>query len=479
MIGQVLDGRYRITAALGGGGFSETYIGEDIRRPGNPQCVIKHLYLDRFAGEHLDTAKRLFNSEAETLEKLGRHDQIPQLFAYLDEEFCLVQEFIEGNSLNTEILPEQPWTEEKVIQLLTDVLGILVYVHQQNVIHRDLKPENLIRRVSDGKLVLIDFGAVKQIPQVVATQVEISYRTITIGTPGYYPTEQGQGRPRPNSDLYALGMIAIQALTGVHPRELEENPETGEILWQHRASVSPKLAAVLTTMVRYYFKDRYSTASQALQAVQALSQPPGKRKSWVVWGSAVTRTCAIGIALPLAAIAALLVFKPSEPTPNDRAAQPTSAPSISPSPSPYTALPSELQGTYNQLQAELSQRNFRAADETTYKLMLGIAGQKSNWKKGFDTDEWRQFPCDWLMRIDQLWRDATQGQQGFSVQLHLYQTRALRNTEQLYKLVGWWDQSGNRKPLNYQAPQRGSLPYQLTWPDQRERRFDKFAACRL
>ncbi|MBE9008724.1 GUN4 domain-containing protein [Pseudanabaenaceae cyanobacterium LEGE 13415] len=471
MIGQVLDRRYRVTTALGGGGFSQTYIGEDIRRPGNPKCVIKHLYLDRFTGEQLDTAKRLFNSEAETLEKLGQHPQIPQLFAYLDEEFCLVQEFIEGQSLQAELQSDTQWTEEKVIQLLTDVLETLVYVHQQNVIHRDIKPDNLIRRASDGKLVLIDFGAVKQLPQAiatsVATQAEIN-RTITIGTLGYYPTEQGQGRPRPSSDLYALGMIAIQALTGVHPRELEEDLETGEILWQNRVSVSPKLETVLTTLVRYHFKDRYSTASEALQAVQALSQPQAKRKPWMIWGSA--------IALPVIAIAAFSIFRPSDPAVSDRS---ISTPSISASPSPYATLPNQLQEIYNQLQAELSQQNFKAADETTYKLMIDIAGQRSSRQKGFNLDEWREFPCEWLTRIDQLWRDATNGQQGFRVQSNLYQTKASRNNQQLYKLVGWIDQSGKPRQPNYQAPQPGSLPFKLAWQDRLEHRFDKFAACRF
>jgi len=82
------------------------------------------------------------------------------------------------------------------------------------------------------------------------------------------PIEQERGRPRPNSDIYALGMIGIQALTGSNPTQLLENSDTGDLIWQHQAHVSAALASVLTKMVRYHFKDRYQTAAEALQALQ-------------------------------------------------------------------------------------------------------------------------------------------------------------------------------------------------------------------
>ncbi|RCJ26017.1 serine/threonine protein kinase [Nostoc minutum NIES-26] len=270
MLGNLLDGRYQVLQILGGGGFGQTYIARDTHRPGYPKCVVKHLKPVTQNVEFLETARRLFTSEAEILERLGNHDQIPRLLAYFEEkqEFFLVQEFIEGHSLLAELLPGKSWTEEQAIQLLSQVLEILTFIHSHNVIHRDIKPENIIRRQIDGKLVLIDFGAVKQIQSQLLTAFGHMATTIAIGTPGYMSTEQGRGKPRPNSDIYSLGIICIQALTGLHPRQLEEDPETGEIVWQHLTNVSPGLATVLTKMVLHHFRERYQSATDVLQALQ-------------------------------------------------------------------------------------------------------------------------------------------------------------------------------------------------------------------
>jgi eukaryotic-like serine/threonine-protein kinase len=278
MISQLLAGHYRILQVLGTGGFGQTYIAEDTHRPGNPKCVVKHLKPASSAPHVLEIARSLFQKEAETLERLGDHNQIPRLLAYFEEnkEFYLVQEFIDGHPLSRELQPGKRWTENKILQMLIEVLSILEFVHSQQVIHRDIKPDNIIRRDGDGKLVLIDFGAIKQVRnQTVVAPKQVSL-TVSIGTPGYMPTEQSRGKPRPNSDIYALGMIGIQASTGVYPsklHELYEDPDTGEILWQSLASVSPSLAAILTKMTQYHFKDRYPTASEALEAVQQLAHP--------------------------------------------------------------------------------------------------------------------------------------------------------------------------------------------------------------
>ncbi|TAE58918.1 MAG: serine/threonine protein kinase [Nostocales cyanobacterium] len=268
MIGKLLDHRYQVIRVLATGGFGQTYIAEDTRRPGNPICVVKHLKPVSTDQKVFETAKRLFNNEAETLEKLGNHDQIPRLLAYFDEnqEFFLVQEYIDGHTIAEELIPGQPWSQNQVMQLLLEVLGILEFVHQQGVIHRDIKPDNIIRRTSDYKLVLVDFGAVKQLRSPLVSVAAHPTATVAIGTPGYMPTEQGQGKPRPNSDIYSLGIIAIQALTGIPASQFPEDPQTGEILWQHFKPVNHQLAEILTKMVRYHFKDRYQTATEALQA---------------------------------------------------------------------------------------------------------------------------------------------------------------------------------------------------------------------
>ncbi|GAX42236.1 serine/threonine protein kinase [Tolypothrix sp. NIES-4075] len=280
MIGKLLDHRYQVVRVLATGGFGETYIAQDTRRPGNPICVVKHLKGANSDPKVFETAKRLFQSEAETLEKLGNHDQIPRLLAYFDEnkEFYLVQEFIEGHTLSEELVPNQRWSESEVIQMLLEVLNILEFVHREGVIHRDIKPDNIIRRTCDHKLVLVDFGAVKQLRSPNLTFAGQTTATVAVGTPGYMPTEQGQGKPRPNSDIYSLGIIAIQALTGVAPIDFQEDPDTGEIIWQHLAPVSPELAAVLSKMVRYHFKDRYNSVMQALLSLQLLSSVPAHQE---------------------------------------------------------------------------------------------------------------------------------------------------------------------------------------------------------
>lgn len=479
MIGRVLDGRYRVIDALGSGSFSQTYIAEDIRRPGTPKCVVKYLQPDTNTPKQLATANRLFKSEAETLEKLGKHDQIPQLFAYIEEEFCLVQEFIQGHPLSIELPPGHRWTEGKVLQLLIDVLQTLEYVHQQSVIHRDLKPENLIRRQSDGKIVLIDFGAVKQIQQSLVAQTQMN-PTVAIGTAGYSPSEQGQGRPRPNSDLYALGMIAVQALTGVHPTEFQEDPQTGEILWQHLAprTLNPKLADVITKLVRYHFKDRYSTATEALSAARAL-QPALKNRRWNL-------TIGVGaIALMLLTSILLLRFFPSSETvvepPTPLPAEPVS----------NGVDPQTIETEYETLRDALNRQDLETADRATYALMLSIAGLKSKQQGRFDMEEWRNFNCDEWRRIDQLWRDKTNNNQGFSIQKEILNQILPKDREptnedyhRYYVQIGWKDEQNvlvqvqydgqsvaYLKIPNFKNPKRGHLPAKMLWSEKGDHRF--------
>ncbi len=271
MIGNLVAGQYKVIKVLGSGGFGQTYLVEDTLLSGNPRCVLKHLKPSSTEAKILETSRTLFEKEADTLEKLGSHDRIPKLLDYFEEEqqFYLVQEFIPGHTLNLELPKGLRWTEGEIIEMLVEILEILEFVHSQGVIHRDLKPANLIRRSSDKKIVLIDFGAIKQIQ----SQTSI-YRqprvTISVGTPGYMPSEQIRRLPRSSSDIYALGMIAVQALTGLYPRELEDDPNTGEILWQHLTSVSPDLAKVLTKMTRYHFKERYQKVTEVLEALREL-----------------------------------------------------------------------------------------------------------------------------------------------------------------------------------------------------------------
>ena len=279
MLDKLLKGRYQIVQILTTGRFCQTYLAQDISLPDDHPCIVKHFISP--SGEHPDglTSKQLFTREVETLLKLDKYDWVPQLLAHFeeDQQYYLVQEFIVGHSLSAELQPGQIWTENQVVELLQEVLSILEFLHECGIIHRDINPSNLLRRHQDGRLIVIDFGWVKQLGmQVVTSQGQTYWKftigcpaTIAIGTQGYMPAEQGQGRPRPNSDIYALGMIGIQALTGLPPTELLAD-DTGEIIWQPQIRVSPDLENVLTKMVRYHFQDRYQSVIEVMQALQPL-----------------------------------------------------------------------------------------------------------------------------------------------------------------------------------------------------------------
>ncbi len=303
MIGQTLAGRYQITSHLGGGAFGQTYLAEDTQLPDKNQCVVKHLKPQASDPLTLQAARRLFETEAQVLNRLGNHDQIPRLLAHFEEnqEFYLVQDFIEGESLSQILTPGKRLSEAEVINLLQEILEILEFVHHEGVIHRDIKPSNLIRRKQDGKLVLIDFGAVKQIStQVVNAQGQANF-TIAVGTEGYMPSEQAKGKPRLASDIYAVGIMGIQSLTGISPRELPEDSQTGEIIWRDRLRISPRLGKVLDTMVRSHFSRRYQNGSEALQAVKAL-----KSGNNLAWLSIFRRVDVIGLLGLLIAVIILL-----------------------------------------------------------------------------------------------------------------------------------------------------------------------------
>ena len=264
----LLAGRYQITEVLGGGTFGRTYLAKDMMRPRHPFCVVKELlqFSDR---ELLRKAQRLFDQEAKILEDLGKHPQIPQLLAHFteDNQFYLVQEYICGHELRQEIKPGEPWSEERVVELLQDILTTVQFLHENRVIHRDLKPANVMRRKEDSRLVLIDFGAVKQ------QLSEFTGLTVPIGTKGYMPSEQAFGQPKYCSDLYAVGTIAIEALTGKCAHLLPSDEDL-EIIWQPSAShASPQLREVLRKMVRYHFNERYGSAEEVLEELNNIATP--------------------------------------------------------------------------------------------------------------------------------------------------------------------------------------------------------------
>lgn len=273
-ISQVLRQRYQIIKFLGSGGFGETYMAIDTDRK-NDFCVVKCFKPQTENLEELKIAKRLFDEESDHLYSLGEHDQIPRLCANFEEngEFFLVQEFIDGENLCAEIIQGKPWLIQDVIRLLVEILEVLEIAHRQGKIHRDIKPANLMRRKIDGKIILIDFGAVKQIKNTNNKSLFSTVsKTISIGSPGYQASEQAMGYPQLASDIYAVGMVGLQALTGVFPVQLV-NPK-GEVSWKSfvEERIGSELTDVLNRMVAYRADDRYKDATTALAALRKFDQ---------------------------------------------------------------------------------------------------------------------------------------------------------------------------------------------------------------
>lgn len=277
VIGLLLANRYRVVRLLGSGGFGETYVAEDTQRPGSPTCVVKQLRIISDDPKAHRLGQRFFVSEAETLERLGHHDQIPRLLAYFEAQnsFYLVEEMVEGRLLREELASRRPMPQRYVLELLKGLLPVVAFVHSRGVIHRDIKPSNIIRRRTDGRLVLIDFGAVKSISTQLADSDIHQTSTVGVGTQGYMPSEQAAGLPKFGSDLYALGITALEALTGIPAYALKRD-NNGELIWRYAVpEVDSTLATVLSNLVRYDFTERYQSAWDVLKDLETVEQKLG------------------------------------------------------------------------------------------------------------------------------------------------------------------------------------------------------------
>ena len=257
----VVDGRYQIIKRLGKGGFAHTYLAKNLTAPGEPKCVVKQL---RPKVTH-PRMLQLFHLEAAILARF-KHSQIPKSVDCFEHEgdFFLVQDFVAGDDLSKEFTIGHKWSEAKVVQFLCEMLRVLGYVHQQNAIHRDIKPNNIIRRWDNGKLCLIDFGAVQDLANNHVTPVTV------VGTPGYHAPEQASGVATFSSDIYALGVTGIQFLTGQYPLHLPKD-EAGEIVWRDLANVSDRLATILEEMTRVEEIERYDCTSAVLRDLETLA----------------------------------------------------------------------------------------------------------------------------------------------------------------------------------------------------------------
>ncbi|MGF2040360.1 MAG: tetratricopeptide repeat protein [Nostoc sp. CmiVER01] len=267
MNSHLLNGNYRILKILNDNEKVKTYLVEDINIAGS-QFIVKQLRSASSSPQTLTILRRLYDSKAATLEKLGQeNDKIQKLITSFEEneEFYVVQEFIVGNPLTDEILQGQLLSEDQVISLLSDILEILVIVHSYGVIHRDINPANIIRRESDKKLILVDFSTVNQAI------------TNTVNNLEYIPIEQINGNLKYNSDIYALGMVAITALLGLSENDISnlrtrKNRLTGETVWQNKnLKINRKLARIINKMVRFDYRKRYQYATEVLDDLKNLT----------------------------------------------------------------------------------------------------------------------------------------------------------------------------------------------------------------
>jgi WD40 repeat protein len=267
----VLRNRYRSLKLIEAGSFGRTILCIDTDRQ-NAHCVIKQFFKWRKIEDPIAAmarARQIFDKEAKLLLKLGEHPQIPTLLACFEDDnrLYLVQEFIPGQNLLDEILEHGTFSEQKIRNLLTDLLPVLKFIHEHHVVHRDIKPMNVIRRQSDNKLVLVDFGLAKLLNIESLGKTGSQY-----GTEGYAPIEQTRGKVFPASDLFSLGVTCLQLVTGTVIEELYQ-AEEGVWVWreylrERNADVSDKLAQILDKLVKDSLKERYKTANEVIQDLQ-------------------------------------------------------------------------------------------------------------------------------------------------------------------------------------------------------------------
>ena len=270
----LLSNRYQVLNVLGDGGFGKTFLVQDTQMPSNRQCVLKQLKPVHDNPETAQMVKDRFQREAAILETLGEaHGQIPRLYAYFSEggQFYLVEEWVEGDTLSQRVQREGPLSEKAVQTLIAELLPAIAHVHKAGIVHRDIKPDNIILRASDGKPVLIDFGAVKETMNTIIDSQPHSSHSIVVGTPGYMPAEQLSGRPVFASDIYAIGMTAIYALTGKIPQELNIDPNTGILQWrQHATGVSHEFANFLDCATHLNAQSRFPVVQEMQSILNSL-----------------------------------------------------------------------------------------------------------------------------------------------------------------------------------------------------------------
>ncbi len=269
----LLGDRYRALKPLSQGGIGRTFLAVDERETTQPNCIIKQFSPHNQGTKDPTKATELFRQEVMRLQALGQHPQIPELLAYFTPETqgkaaiasALVQRLIAGESLAQELEAEGAFNESEIRELLAELLPILQFIHDNQVIHRDINPNNIIRRSRDGQLVLVDFGAAK-----FTSKTALARTGTVVGSAAYTAPEQLRGKAVPSSDLYSLGVTCIHLLTHIHPFDLFSNLE-GTWVWQDYLTqpVSTQMRRMLDKMLAGTAKRRYQSAAEILADLDA------------------------------------------------------------------------------------------------------------------------------------------------------------------------------------------------------------------
>mgnify|MGYP003406535491 FL=1 len=266
-IKQLVGGRYLITGYLGGNEGVETYLANNLRRQYQSPCLIKQIELPQSDDHNKFQLERNFIEELSVLERLGYHEQIPQLRDHFEEndEFYLVQEYIQGKSLAQKIA-QQNLSTAQIIQIFESTLSVLQFIHQNRLIHRNIKPSNLIIRELDQQVIITDFGILHEIK----TRPNLLLDSRTFERQNYWPPEQAAGRPTISSDLYAVGMTIIEALTGTKPATFTRE-QTGKLLWEQNLTLDRRLIRIIDKLIQLDLGQRYQSAEKVLSDLRKIN----------------------------------------------------------------------------------------------------------------------------------------------------------------------------------------------------------------
>lgn len=412
----LLKERYRAIRPLGQGGFGRTFLAEDVEYPDVPKCVIKQLH--QLANSQANAqALRMFHQEAVRLEQLRDHPQIPKLLAHFDqgEHQYLIQDYIDGWDLQSEVQTEGPFDEGKIWQILEEIGSILRFVHQHKIIHRDIKPTNIMRRRQGRQLVLIDFGVAK-----LFKQKDLAQTGTLVGSPEYMSPEQTRGKVVNSSDLYSLGVTCLYLMCKRSPLELY-SPANDFWYWREALpegrQFSPRLGEILDRLLQTPISRRFPSANSLSAHV-----------------AAYRATCGGG-----------------DSTADPLGLAPGAEAPVNPSGNWQQYL---TEVDYEPLAQLLGDQRWREADQLTWQNLAEALGKTGPYVSMGDL---AKLPCGDLERIDLLWRRHSGNRFGFSRQAAIFNRS--QDFGQFCQAVGWEIAQGRVRQLIYSldAPE-GHLP---------------------